>query len=82
MTLIKKPVAAIAGLLAGALFLGACAPAVESDPGTEKADLSKLKDEFYKASDPGEEPGRRHTAQGFVRHHHQQAGWRVPPRLL
>ncbi|SEB45943.1 ABC transporter substrate-binding protein [Arthrobacter woluwensis] len=56
MTLIKKPVAAIAGLLAGALFLGACAPAVESDPGTEKADLSKLKDEFYKASDPGKSP--------------------------
>ncbi|UJP09027.1 ABC transporter substrate-binding protein [Microbacterium sp. KUDC0406] len=52
----KRSIAATAAVLAGVLALGGCAATADPGPDAEKNDLSSMKDEFYKATDPSKSP--------------------------
>ncbi|WP_207205431.1 ABC transporter substrate-binding protein [Microbacterium protaetiae] len=63
----KRPTAAAAALLAGALLLGGCAATAEPAPDATQNDLSSMKNEFYQATDPGKSPaGASARTDSFV----------------
>ncbi|MFE6995817.1 ABC transporter substrate-binding protein [Microbacterium sp. NPDC057659] len=56
MRLTKRTILAPAALLVGVLALGGCAATADPGPDAGKNDLSSMKDEFYKATDPSKSP--------------------------
>ncbi|MFB7845233.1 ABC transporter substrate-binding protein [Microbacterium sp. NPDC056052] len=56
MALTRRTIASTAAVLAGMLLLGGCAATAEPGPGATNADLSKLSDDLYPATDPAKSP--------------------------